>query len=222
MGRLNIAARIKRMSAGSIVFLAAVLSFVVCILLSSGIFLLRAVIDPEASLWSMFEGLSSAAAFSVAVGGGLMVLAQLTEAVDSRSLTIFNDIFERMVSDKNIEARRWIYLNLPDNPEQGLASISDEGREHVKQVLNSFDHLGFLIRQDWVSSEAEEAIIQWVSPFVAKTWLKLGPYVEYEIIQRPEEPDYYAAACYLAKRCIAYRKSLLRRDPTITWRQDAL
>ena len=49
-----------------------------------------------------------------------------------------------------------------------------------------------------------------------------GPYVEYEIAQRPEEPDYYAAAYHLAERCIAYRKILLRRAPTVTWRQDAL
>ncbi|MBN1311430.1 MAG: hypothetical protein JXB30_08425 [Anaerolineae bacterium] len=215
-------ARIKRMSAGGIVLLATALSMVVCILLSGGIYVIWRVADPQASLWSMFEGLSAAAAFSVAVGGGLMVLAQLTEAVDSRSLTIFNDIFERMVSEENIAARRWIYQNLPDNPELGLASLSDEGREHVKLVLNSFDHLGFLIQQDWVSSEAEEAIIQWVSPFVSKVWLKLGPYVEHELANRPEEPDYYAAACHLAKRCIAYRKRLLRRDPTVTWRQDAL
>ncbi|MBN1429809.1 MAG: hypothetical protein JXB07_15675 [Anaerolineae bacterium] len=221
MSQINMA-RIKRMSAGHIVLMAAVLSAVVCILLSGGIYLLRTVTDPDADLWSMFEGLSSAAAFSVAVGGGLMVLAQLTEAVDSRSLTIFNDVFDRLACDRNIEARRWIYQNLPDNPERGLASLSDEGREHVKLVLNSFDHLGFLVRQDWVSSEAEEAIIQWVSPFVAKTWIKLGPYVEYEVAQRPEEPDYYIAACHLAERCIAYRKALLRHDPTITWRRDAL
>jgi hypothetical protein len=221
MGR-SIMARIKRMSAGGIVLMATTLSMVVCVLLSGGIYVIWRTTDPQASLWSMFEGLSSAAAFSVAVGGGLMVLAQLTEAVDSRSLTIFNDIFERMVSEENIAARRWIYQNLPDNPELGLASLSDEGREHVKLVLNSFDHLGFLIRQDWVSSEAEDAIIQWVSPFVSKVWLKLGPYVEHELANRPEEPDYYAAACHLAERCIAYRKKLLRRDPTVTWRQDAL
>jgi hypothetical protein len=213
------------MSAGGIVIVATILSAMVCIVLSGGIYLIwsqmRAV-DPNVDLWAMLEALSAAAAFSVAVGGGLMVLAQLTEAVDSRNLTIFNDIFERLMADKNIEARRWIYANLPDDPERGLASLSNEGREHVKLVLNSFDHLGFLMQQDWVSAEAEDAIIRWVSPFVARTWQKLGPYVAYEIAHRPEEPDYYEAACHLADQCITYRKKFLRQDAIVTWRRGAL
>jgi hypothetical protein len=216
---------IKRMSAGGIVIVASLLSIAVCAVLSGGIYLIwnqiRAI-DPNADLWAMMEALSATAAFSVAVGGGLMVLAQLTEAVDSRNLTIFNDVFERLMADRNIEARRWIYANLPDDPEQGLASLSDEGREYVKLVLNSFDHLGFLMQQDWVSAEAEDAIIRWVSPFVARIWQKLGPYVDYELARRPEEPDYYEAARLLAEQCVAYRKKFLRQDAIVSWRRGAL
>ena len=224
MRLLNLA-WLKKMSAGGIVIFATVLSIAICGLLSSGAYLLWNLVGPTDSnvdLWAILEALATAAAFSVAVGGGLMVLAQLTEAVDSRNLTIFNDVFERLASDRNIEARRWIYQNLPDNPGQGLASLSEEGRQNVKYVLNSFDHLGFLIQQDWVSGEAEDAIVRWVSPFVTKTWGKLGPYVDYEVSQRPEEPDYYEAVRHLAEKCIAYRKTLLRRDPKTTWREDAL
>lgn len=216
---------LKRMPAGGIVIFATVLSIAICALLGVGAYLLwngLRISDPNADLWAILEAIATAAAFSVAVGGGLMLLAQLTEAVDSRNLTIFNDIFERLASDRNIEARRWIYQNLPDNPGQGLASLSEEGRQTVKYVLNSFDHLGFLIQQDWVSGEAEDAIVGWVSPFVTKTWEKLGPYIDYEVAQRPEEPDYYEAVRYLAEKCIAYRKTLLGRDPKTTWRDDAL
>jgi len=216
---------LKRMSAGGIVILATVLSTVICVLFSGGAYLIRSLITPAeagADMWAILEALATAAAFSVAVGGGLMVLAQLTEAVDSRNLTIFNDVFERLMSDRNIEARRWIYQDLPDNPDQGLASLSEEGRQNVKYVLNSFDHLGFLIQQDWVSGEAENAIVQWVSPFVVKTWQKLGPYIDYEVEHRPEEPDYYEAVRHLAEKCVAYRRALLRRDPEVTWRDDAL
>lgn len=224
MQRLNLG-WLKRLSAGSIVVFAAVLSAVICGLLSGGVYLfwkLTGPTDLNPDMWSALEALATAAAFSVAVGGGLMVLAQLTEAVDSRNLTIFNDVFERLASDRNIDARRWIYQNLPDNPGQGLASLSEEGRQNVKHVLNSFDHLGFLIQQDWVSGEAEDAIVGWVSPFVVKTWQKLEPYVNYEVEHRPEEPDYYEAVRHLAEKCSMYRKALLRRDPTVTWRDDAL
>ncbi len=216
---------IKRMPAGSIVILATGLSIAICCLFTGVAYLVWSQLkptNPTVDMWAILEALATAAAFSVAVGGGLMVLAQLTEAVDSRNLTIFNDVFERLASDRNIDARRWIYQNLPDNPGQGLASLSEEGRQHVKYVLNSFDHLGFLIEQDWVSGEAEDAIVGWVSPFVTKTWEKLGPYVDYEVSQRPEEPDYYEAVRYLAEKCIAYRKKLLGRAPKTTWRDDAL
>jgi hypothetical protein len=224
MQRLNLG-WLKRMSAGGIVIFATVLSIAICALLSVGAFVLWDMIGPDgpnADLWAVLEALATAAAFSVAVGGGLMVLAQLTEAVDSRNLNIFNDVFERLASDRNIDARRWIYQNLPDNPGQGLASLSEEGRQNVKYVLNSFDHLGFLIQQDWVSGEAEDAIVGWVSPFVVKTWEKLGPYIDYEVTQRPEEPDYYEAVRHLAEKCIAHRKAFLGRDPRTTWRNDAL
>ncbi len=216
---------IKRMPAGSIVVLAAVLSIAICGLFTGSAYLIWRQLkpaDPAVDMWAILEALATAAAFSVAVGGGLMVLAQLTEAVDSRNLTIFNDVFERLMADRNIDARRWIYQNLPNNPGQGLASLSEEGRQNVKYVLNSFDHLGFLIQQDWVSDEAEDAIVGWVSPFVTKTWEKLGPYIDYEVSQRPEEPDYYDAVRHLAEKCIAYRKKLLGRDPKTTWRDDAL
>jgi hypothetical protein len=224
MQRLNMG-WLRRMSAGRIVVFAAALSAVICVLLSGGVYLFWRLAGPiggSVDMWGALEALATAAAFSVAVGGGLMLLAQLTEAVDSRNLAIFNDVFERLAADRNIDARRWIYQQLPDNPGQGLASLSEEGRQHVKYVLNSFDHLGFLIQEGWVSGEAEDAIIRWVSPFVVKTWQKLGSYIDYEVAQRPEEPDYYEAVRHLAEKCIAYRKALLHRDPKTTWRDDAL
>lgn len=176
--------------------------------------------------WSSVEGLSSAATLATVVGGGIVVLAQLVESIDSRkreiastNLEAYNSIFDQMMSDANIEARRWIYQNLPDDPREGLASLTEEGRSHVKLVLNSFDRLGFMLQQDLISSEA---IIGWVSPFVAKTWVKIRPYVELEIARR-NEPDYYEAAVHLAHRCIEWRREHVpgAADEFI-WLKDAL
>ncbi len=178
----------------------------------------------HADIWSAFEGLSTAATLATVIGGGVVVLAQLTEAIDSRerevktgNLEAYNTIFAEMMSDENIEARRWIYLTLPEEPEQGLAGLSDEGRRYVKLVLNSFDHLGFMIQQDWLT---DDAIVQWVSPFVVKVWAKLGPYIDYEA-RRRNEPDYYQAARYLAERCIEWRRENVP-DSKITWVERAL
>lgn len=170
--------------------------------------------------WPMLEALSTAAAVAQFLGGGIVALWQLRDSVDSRNLSIFNDIFDKLMSDREIEARRWIYTRLPDDPGSGLAGLSAEGQEHIKHVLNSLDHLGFLLERDWITAEAEDAIIKWVSPMVVKAWARLGPYVEHEV-QRRNEPDYYENVRYLAKRCITWRAKNLP-DAEINWIKGAL
>jgi hypothetical protein len=181
--------------------------------------------DEPASFWSAIEGLSSAATFAIAVGGGVMALVQLSEAVDqrllaieSRNLDVYNQVFERLMSDQHIEARRWIYQHLDPNPAVGLRQLDDAGRRHMKLVLNAFDHLGFLLQQDWVK---DDAIIRWVNPMVVKTWAKLGPYVTYEA-ERRGEPDYYEAARLLAKECVEWRLANIEGEIAPTWLSDAL
>jgi hypothetical protein len=206
---------LKRQRAGVHILTAFLLAVVVFILWYAAIRRVWLFNSPlrtvEWDLWSMLEGLSSAAAFAAVVGGGLVALLQLIESVDSRHLGVFNDVFERMMDDAEVEARRWIYLELPKDPKQGIASLTDEDRQRIKRVLNSFDHLGLLLKQDWVT---DDGIIRWVSPIVIKTWDKLGPYVAYECEQR-EEPYYYEAAQYLAQRCAEWWEKSRRGD--IKW-----
>jgi hypothetical protein len=174
----------------------------------------------QTDFWAMLEAVSTAAAVAQFLGGGVVALWQLRDSVDSRNLSIYNDIFEKLMSDRDIESRRWIYINLPDTPEQGVAGLSAEGQTHVKQVLNSLDHLGFLLEQDWITKDAEDAIIKWVSPFVVKIWAKIGPYIDYEA-QRRNEPDYYASIRFLAQRCIDWRAKNIP-SAEIVWLKDAL
>ncbi len=154
--------------------------------------------------WGALEGLSSAAALTLTFAGGIIIIIQLNDATETRDLQIYNDVFERMMSDRDIEARRWIYIHLPENVPQGLELMANdpEGQAHVKQVLNSFDHLGFLIQHDFGVSDR---VIQWVSPFVVKTWIKVGPYVDHEA-ERRNEPDYYESARLLYERCRDWRE----------------
>lgn len=212
---------LKHQSSGKVVLAAGALSlaaFVVAVLV---VWLFWLLASPsrviEWDLWNMFEGLASTAAFATVIGGGVVILAQLVETVDSRNRAVYNEVFQRMMRDEEIEARRWIYLELPGDPEQGIASLSPEGQRHVKLVLNSFDHLGFLLKQDWIT---DAGIIEWVSPIVVKTWEKLGPYVEYEA-RRRGEPYYYFAARHLADRCREWWQKN-RSDAPINWIEKAL
>ncbi len=215
-----LARRAKKMSTAEVIGLAATISFVTFaawVTLAVGVWGFFQALGVRFSLWDMLEAISTAFAVAQFLGGGIVALVQLTESVDSRNLNVYNDVFAKMMSDENIEARRWIYLHLPDNPEQGLASLDPVGQAHIKHILNSFDHLGFLLQQDWVTADP---VIHWVSPMVVKVWEKLGPYVEYEA-RRRGEPDYYEAARELARRCIEWRRIKVP-GASITWVENAL
>lgn len=211
----------RRMSARQIGLLAILLSAIVFALVMISVYLLWlfGTGEPvvEWNLWNMLEGISGALAFAAVAGGGFFALMQLVESTDSRHMDVFNDTFNRLMSDDEIRARRWIYTHLPPDPAQGIAGLSEIGQRHVKLVLNSFDHLGFLIMQDWVN---DDGIIRWMSPIVLKTWEKLGPYVEYEAARR-REPYYYEAAQELARRCNVWWAEN-RKGQKFVWLDDAL
>ena len=184
------------------------------------------VLGRQLDLWGALEGMSSAATLASVIGGGVMALLQLVEAADNRkksnetrNMDVYSDVFQRMMSEDNIEARRWIYTDLNPDPREGLGSISKDGQAYVKRVLNEMDYLGFMLKHDWVTGDE---IIQWVSPMVVKLWAKIGPYVDYEA-QRRNEPDYYEAARELAMRSARWRRDNVPGGADdIIWLNDAL
>ena len=106
---------------------------------------------------------------------------------------------------------------MPADPQEGVRSLTPEGQEAVKQVLNSLDRVAFLTQAGWIP---EDLIMPWMHPMIAKSWDKLEPYVEYEK-QRRNEPYYYEHASELAVRCRAWREKRLE-DAQVKWVKDAL
>ncbi len=160
----------------------------------------------DAGDWSRLEGLTSVAALALALGTGFVLVIELAETTDSRNLDIYRDIYEKLMAEPEIAARRYIYQQLPDpgDPQTLIDAVQrdPEAQRCVKRVLNMIDYFGFLVDQEWVTADE---VIGWVSPIVVKVWVKIGPLVEYECAQRPEEPDYYEAARKLAERCRRWR-----------------
>ena len=215
--------RLKRMPAEGVVRYAALLSLIVFLGWIVFVFILTRIFTPPDSntdVWSALEGISSAAAFALAIGGGVVVLVQLNESVDGRNLSIFTEVFEKLMSQEQEDARRWIYQELPPVSRGGIAQLSPEDRQKIRTVLNVFDYLGFLIRQEWVTEEATETIVDWVNPLVVKVWAKLGPYIDVESGLR-DEPDYYLDVRNLAEHCIKWRRENYP-DREIVWLDDAL
>jgi hypothetical protein len=202
--------QLKRLPTAGVLLTVVILTIVigfVWILLSPTIVATVSLSEKE---WANIAALTSAATLAVALGAGIILLIELAETADSRNLEIYRDIYERLMSDEQIDARRFIYQELPEpNPDEPQVVIdavmaSDKARYQVKKVLNLIDYFGFLIDQDWVTADE---IIGWLSPVVVKVWAKIGPVVVYEREQRPEEPDYYEAATKLADKCRSWRQN---------------
>src|SRR5687767_4983183 len=110
------ARRIKKMSTAQVVSLAFTISisvFAIWTFLAALVWGALQILGVRFSYWEMLEAVSTAAAVAQVFGGGVVALVQLSESVDNRNLGIYNDVFEKMMSDENIEARRWIYQQLP-------------------------------------------------------------------------------------------------------------
>ncbi len=167
--------------------------------------------------FAIVEALSTAITAAAVLGGGYLAYHELNEQAISRYIEVADRLFAELNSSENIAARRWIFQELPQNPKEGIASLSDEGRDAVKTVLNSLDRVAFLTQAGWIP---DDMIMPWMNPMIVKVWIKLEPYVDYES-QRRHEPDYYEQARDLAQRCIAWREQHLS-NAKIIWLDDAL
>ena len=185
-----------------------------------GIFLLWGllqILGIQADLWAMTEALSTALGAAIVLAAGFLAYRELGEIAANRHLEVADRLFQELNSPENIEARRWVFQNLPPNPREGLASLTTEDRAHIKRVLNSLDHVAFLTQAGWIP---EEMVMPWMNPMVVKAWIKLKPYVDYES-ERRQETSYYKNVRVLGERCIAWRQENLP-DPEIVWLDNAL
>lgn len=162
--------------------------------------------------WSGVEAITAVGALTLTFGAAFIVFIQLEEATDSRNLEVYVDIHDKFKDENEIRARRHIYQQIPDLPDDASDAevehvlASPDNRDAIKQVLNQLDYFGFLVAQDWASSDE---IIGWMSPVVVKLWAKLQPIFAYELRHRTEEPDYYRHVVTLVDKCSAWRKKNL-------------
>lgn len=182
---------------------------------------------PRVIDWALLEGVASAATLALILGGLVFAFVEYTEnevqqkrqSAES-AFGIYKEIFDRLMHPSEAEARRWIILNLPTlNDMRGdqqawLAVVRDRlestepgirplGKDYLKQVLNTFDFIGFIAKHYW---NMENELVEWMSPVVAKVWDRVGEYVEQEALQR-NEPDYYISAREFADHCLTWRRS---------------
>jgi len=200
-----------------IIFLLTAGGFVIWLM---GLFFIWGILrlfDPDTDFWAMTEALSTAVAAAAVLSAGFVAYRELKAQDISRYIEVADRLYDELNSQENIAARRWVFQNLPDDPETGIPALTPEGRQAIKQVLNSLDRVAFLTRDGWVP---DEMIMPWMNPMIVKAWIKLEPYVDYESTRR-SEPDYYVTVRELAAHCLQWRKEHLP-NAKITWVEDAL
>ena len=160
--------------------------------------------------WAMLTALSTAITAGTILSSAFLVYRELKDNELTRSLEVTDRLFEELNSPENIASRRWVYLELPVDPQAGLDQMDEAGREQVKRVLNMLDRVAFLAQGELID---EERIMPWINPMIAKSWEKLGPYVRFER-QRRGEVDYYVLAERFGEHCLAWRKENLGKVAT--------
>ncbi len=163
------------------------------------------------------ESISTAVAAAAVFGAAYFAYQELSEVANTRYMDIADRLFGELNSPDNIEARRHIFQNLKDDPEQGINRLKKADQDAMKKVLNSLDRVAFLTRKGWIP---DELIMPWMHPMIAKSWEKLEPYVMYER-ERRNEPYYYEHAGELAERCRKWRAKHLAETST-HWVDNAL
>jgi hypothetical protein len=171
----------------------------------------------EVDFWTAAVALASIGSMAAFFGGGYYASRQLKELSNSRHMQVADKLFEELNSEENISARRWVFQYLPENPEEGIQNLTEEGQVAVKRVLNSLDQVAFLTQAGWIP---ENLVMPWLHPMIAKSWEKLGPYVEFER-KRRNEPYFYKHASLLAERCKTWRMDNLE-DTQVNWVDKAL
>ena len=169
------------------------------------------------SFWAMTEALATAVTAATVIGAGFLAYRELDEASNSRHLAVADRLFEELNAPENVAARRWIFLHLPPDPATGQAELTDPERDTVKRVLNSLDRVAFLTQAGWIP---EDMVMPWMSPMILKAWIKLKPWVDYEVDRR-HEPDYYRQVRALAERCLSWREAH-GMSTEVTWVENAL
>jgi ABC-type multidrug transport system fused ATPase/permease subunit len=180
--------------------------------------------------WGLLGDITSLATFSLFFGGVVFAFADYVQnAVQKKredaeaSFSIYKEMYNKLMNPEAMEARRWVIVNLPTLEDMGndkkawLDRINTElnkvprgwkgkrspGKEYLKDILNTFDFIGFVAKHYW---SMENELVMWMSPSIAKVWERIAEYVEEEAKQR-NEPDYYESARQFGDYCVEWRRN---------------
>ena len=241
-GRIQAQIRWELLAFGAISFLLSIVVFLLSVRFFPFASKLTGTISTGTNAtpdWGMLGSITSLITMSIFFGGVVFAFLEYVQTAVQRkrenaeaSFNIYKELYDRLMNTDALEARRWIILNLPTLEDAGndrnlwlerAKKVLDEipaewqgerspGRESLKQVLNTFDFIGFVAKHYW---NMENELVIWMSPSVAKVWERIEPIVEDEATER-NEPDYYISARDFGKYCVEWRQKKYPKSRVIT------
>jgi hypothetical protein len=178
--------------------------------------------------WSLLEGITGLATLCLVIGSLVFAFIEyrrsaIQEAREyaQSSFNVYKEMYDKLTDPKATAARRWILQHLPTLEDVGgdrdvwlarTQKLLDQrpaehpqerpiGRQHLKQILNAFDFIGFVANHYWT---IENELVEWMNPVIAKVWERVYHVVEDEA-ERRGEPDFYQAARDLGDECLLWR-----------------
>lgn len=227
--RIRLRTTLVALAAGVVALLFGIAAFLFFLYLFPFVTRLPETYQTKEINWSLLGGITSLATFALFFGGVLFALFDYVQnAIQKKredaeaSFNIYKEIFDRLMNPEALEARRWVIENLHTLEEmnndkeawrdhirtqinivpRGWKGQRSPGKEYLKEILNTFDFIGFVARHYW---NMENELVIWMSPPIAKVWERIWPYVEEEADRRGE-PDYYLSAREFAKYCVDWRR----------------
>lgn len=178
--------------------------------------------------WESLGDIANLITLSLVVGGGVFVFVEyINNEIQQRresaetSFNIYRELFQRLTNPEDTAARRWIIQNIQPcgtsqpseewlgqtrtkliSTTEGWNADTPIGQFYLKQVLNTFDFIGFVAGNYW---NMEDELVEWMSAPIAKVWERIGPYVENEASER-NEPDFYKSAREFGEYCVKWRR----------------
>ena len=113
-----------------IIFIITALGFLFWI---GGLFifwLLLNLFGATVDFWAMVKSLSTAVAAATVLSAGFIAYRELRAQDISRYIEVADKLYNELNSQENIDARRWVFNNLPSDPKSGLLDMTDEGRDY--------------------------------------------------------------------------------------------
>ncbi len=158
-------------AAGAWLLVGATLSCLVLLCVSSGmLWLLPPIRRVGGDFWDMLAAVAQAITACTVVGTAVFAVRQLQDADFDRNVDMAERLFASLNTPECTEARRWVYTHLPAIPpkdDAALKAITEgwivEGQQQVKTVLNSLDHVAFLLQAGSASGQSG----RWC---MARTW----------------------------------------------------